>query len=154
MRINRIAIFTTVALFAALVLYVAAAAGDQLSGTWKMNATKSKYSPGPAPQNLTVTIESDENSYKVNAEGTDGNGKAMHVEYSAKFDGKDYPISGVPNADMVSVKRIDANTVESTQKKGGLVTMTVTTKVSKDGKSRTKDADGHDVNNVVVFDRQ
>jgi hypothetical protein len=95
----------------------------------------------------------------VKAEGTDGNGKPMHVEYSAKFDDKEYPISGVPNADMVSVKRIDANTVESTQKKGGQVTMTVTTKVSKDGKSRTstfkgKDADGHDVDNVVVFNRQ
>jgi hypothetical protein len=159
MRINRIAIFTTVALYAALFLRVAVASGDQLTGTWKLNAAKSKYSPGPAPQNLTVTIESDENSYKVIAEGTDRNGKRLHVEYSAKFDGKDYPITGVPNADTVSVKRIDANTVESMQRKGGQLTMTVTTKVSKDGKSRTstflgKDANGHAVHNVAVFDRQ
>ncbi len=60
---------------------------------------------------------------------------------------------------MVSVKHIDANTVESTQKKGSQVTMTVVTKVSKDGNSRTstfkgKDAEGHELNNVVVFDRQ
>ncbi len=44
-------------------------------------------------------------------------------------------------------------------KKGGQVTMTVTSKVSKDGKTRTstfkgKDAQGHDVNNVVVSDKQ
>jgi hypothetical protein len=37
--------------------------------------------------------------------------------------------------------------------------MTVTSKVSKDGKTRTstfkgKDAQGHDVNNVVVYDKQ
>jgi hypothetical protein len=57
------------------------------------------------------------------------------------------------------VKRIDANTIQSAAKKGGEVTMTVTSTVSKDGKTRTstfkgKDAQGHDVNNVVVYDKQ
>jgi len=37
------------------------------------------------------------------------------------------------------VKRIDANTIETTVKKGGQVVMTVTSKVSKDGKTRTFD---------------
>src|SRR5215467_9862811 len=45
---------------AALTLTVTTAAADQLSGTWKMNAEKSKYSPGPAPKDLTVVVESDE----------------------------------------------------------------------------------------------
>jgi cytoskeletal protein RodZ len=148
------------ALLAVLILGVAATASpDAFTGTWKMNPAKSKYSPGPTPKSLTVTIESDENSYKVTAEGSDGEGKPTHVEYSAKFDGKDYPATGIPNADTVSVKRIDASTVETTQKKGGQVVMTVTTKVSKDGKTRTstftgKNAEGKDVHNVVVFDKQ
>jgi hypothetical protein len=44
------------------------------------------------------------------------------------------------------------------QKKDGKVVMTITTKVSKEGKTRTStwrgNAEGKDVHNVVVFDRQ
>jgi hypothetical protein len=151
--------YTIAMLIAALTLFVATAAADQLSGTWKMNPEKSKYSPGPAPKDLTVVVESDDNNYKLDATGTDADGKPTHAQYSAKFDGKDYPATGIPNTDAVSVKRIDANTVESVQKKDGKVMMTVTTKVSKDGKTRTstwhgKNAEGKDVHNVVVFDKQ
>ena len=85
--------------------------------------------------------------------------KPTHVQYTAKFDGKDYPVTGTANADTVSVKRIDANTVETKQKKDGKVVMTVTTKVSNDGKTRTatwrgKNAEGKEVHNVVVSDKQ
>ncbi len=160
MRIKSFAAFGTTLLLVALAVNVAAAAAaDQQSGTWKMNPAKSKYSPGPAPKGITVKVDSDENNIKITADGTDADGNPTHVEYSAKFDGKDYPITGVPNADTVSVKRIDANTVQSTLKKAGQVVMTVRSTVSKDGKTRTstfkgKDAQGHDVNNVVVSDKQ
>src|SRR5215471_12983305 len=112
-------------LVTALTLFVAAAAADQLSGTWKMNAEKSKYSPGPAPKSLTVVVESDDNNYKMDATGT-------------------------ANADSVSIRRIDANTVETLQKKDGKVVMTITSTTSKDGKTRTstwrgKNAEGKDV---------
>ena len=149
----------TAILVTALTLVVAAAAADQLSGTWKMNAEKSKYSPGPAPKSLTVVVESDENSYKLEATGTDGDGKPLHVQYTAKFDGKDHPATGIADADSVSVRRIDANTVETLQKKDGKVVMTITSTTSKNGKTRTstwrgKNAEGKEVHNVVVFDKQ
>jgi len=151
--------FAMAMLAMALTLFVATVAADQSAGTWKMNTEKSKYSPGPPPKNLTVVVESDRDSYKIDATGTDADGKPIHVQYSAKFDGKDYPATGIPNADSVSVKRIDENTVETTQKKDGKVVMTITSKVSKDGKTRTstwhgKNAEGKDVHNVVVFDKQ
>jgi len=151
--------FATIMLLTAMTLFVATAGADQLSGTWTMNAEKSKYSPGPPTKSLTVVIESDENNYKIDATGTDGDGKPIHVQYNAKFDGKDYPATGIANADTISVKRIDANTVETLQKKDGKVVMTVTTKVSTDGKTRTstwrgKNAEGKDVHNVVVFDKK
>ncbi len=159
MRSYKFVAFTAILLLGALALAVTAAAADQQSGTWKMNPDKSKYSPGPAPKNSTVTIEADENGVKINAQGTNADGSELHVQYDAKFDGKDYPVTGLAYADTVSVKRIGADTIESTMKKGGQVTMTVTSKVSKDGKTRTstfkgKDAQGHDVNNVVVSDKQ
>ena len=48
---------------------------------------------------------------------------------------------------------------QATMKKDGQAVMTVTSAVSKDGKTRTstfkgKDPQGHDVNNVVVYDKQ
>jgi len=160
MRKNKKLVACAIAmLITALTLTVTTAAADQLSGTWKMNTEKSKYSPGPAPKDLTIVVDSDENNYKLDATGTDGDGKPMHVQYSAKFDGKDYPATGIANADAVSLKRIDANTIETLQKKDGKVVMTITAKVSKDGKTRTstwhgKNAEGKDVHNVVAFDRQ
>ena len=159
MRNVRFAGFAITILITALALFVTTTAADQLSGTWKINSAKSKYSPGPPPQSLTVVVESDENNYKVEATGIDGEGKPTHVQYSAKFDGKDYPATGIANADTVSVRRIDANTVETKQKKDGKVVMTVTTKVSNDGKTRTstwrgKNAEGKEVHNVVVSEKQ
>jgi hypothetical protein len=159
MRTNRSAIFITALLLVGLALAITAAAADQHSGTWKMNPAKSKYSPGPAPKSSTVKVDLDENEVKINAEIVDASGNPSHVQNEAKFDGKDNTVTGLPNAETVSVKRIDANTIESTMKKGGQVTMTVTSAVSKDGKTRTstfkgKDAEGHAVHNVVVSDKQ
>jgi hypothetical protein len=156
---KRFGVLAMTAVLLALALSVTARAGDQHSGTWKMNPAKSMYNPGPAAKSVTMRIESDENGFKINAEGIGGDGNPTHVEYSAKFDGKDYTISGVPGADTVSVKRIDSNTVESVIKGGGQLVMTVRSTVSKDGKTRTsvfkgKDTQGRDVNNVVVYDKQ
>ena len=159
MQIRRLAAFATTLLLLVLAVNVRAAAADQQSGTWKMNPAKSKYSPGPAPKSVTVKVDSDENNIKITADGTNADGSPTHVEYSAKFDGKDYPITGVPNADTISVKRINATTIQSTSKKAGQVVMTVTSTVSKDGRTRTstfkgKDPQGNDVNNVVVYDKE
>jgi Cu/Ag efflux protein CusF len=159
MRIKTFTAFATTLLLVALALNVAAAAADQHSGTWKMNPAKSKYSPGPAPKSNTVKIDSDADNIKLSADGIDTAGNPTHVEYTAKYDGKDYPITGVPNADTVRLERPDASTIRSTLKKGDQVVMTVTSVISKDGKTRTstfkgKDAQGQDVNNVVVYDKQ
>jgi hypothetical protein len=65
---------------------------------------------------------------------------------------------GVPKSLFLRV-RIDADPVETTQEKNGKVVMTVPSKVSKGGKTRTstwhgKNAEGKDVHKVVVFDKQ
>ena len=139
---------------------VAAASADPHVGTWKLNTAKSKYSPGPAPKEVTMKIEAKgANGYHLTQVGTDGAGKPIKVEFTANYDGKDTPVTGVTNTDTIAVKRVDANTSESTLKKAGKVVMTVTSVVSKDGKTRTStfkgtDAAGKPVNNVAVYDRQ
>jgi Cu/Ag efflux protein CusF len=159
MRIKMFAAFVTTLLLVALAVNISAAAADQHSGTWKMNPAKSTYSPGPAPKSIAVKIDSDADNIKLTSDGIDAAGNPTHVEYTAKYDGKDYPITGMPNTDTIAVRRIDGSTIQSTLKKGDQVVMTVTSVLSKDGKTRTstftgKDAQGADVNNVVVYDKQ
>lgn len=134
------------------------AADDPNSGTWKMSPAKSKYDPGPAPKETTTKIESDENKYKVDAHTVNADGTETHITFDAKTDGKDYPLTGTPNADMISAKRIDASTIETTWKKGGKTVMKTHGVVSNDGKTRTvtfdgTDSQGHKVHNVVVYEK-
>jgi hypothetical protein len=159
MRIKTLAAFAMTLLLVALALNVPVAAADQQSGTWKMDPAKSNYSPGPAAKSITVKIESDADNIKLSSDGIDATGNPTHIEYTAKYDGKDYPITGAPNADTVALERTDANTTRSTLKKDGQVVMTVTSVVAKDGKTRTstfkgKNAQGQDVNNIVVYNKQ
>lgn len=134
------------------------AADDPSNGKWTMNPAKSKYDPGPAPKSTTTMIESNENKYKVDAITVTADGTETHVSFDAKTDGKDYPLTGAPNADMISVKRVNANTIETTWKKNGKTVMKTHGVVSSDGKTRTvtfdgTDPQGHKVHNVVVYER-
>ncbi|HSF19628.1 MAG TPA: hypothetical protein VLK65_29165 [Vicinamibacteria bacterium] len=143
-----------------LTFGVVAFGADNNVGTWKLNLSKSKYSPGPAPKSQTLKIEAwGDDGVKYTADGTSADDKPTHAEFQAKYDGKDYPFKGNPDADSISYKRIDANTVEATTKLKGKVTITAKVTVSPDGKTRTvtqtgKDAQGGDVNNVAVYDKQ
>ncbi|SRR5712692_1294371 len=136
------------------------AADDSNIGTWKLNVDKSKYSPGPAPRSLIVRWEqSGNNGVKYSDDQVDAKGASTHGGYTANYDGKDYPWTGNPDADTISLKRIDANTVGITWKKAGKVTVTARRAVSKDGKTITitqkgSNAQGQPVNNVLVLDKQ
>ncbi|MDQ6705604.1 MAG: hypothetical protein M3Z85_06535, partial [Acidobacteriota bacterium] len=81
-------------LFGMLAVGVALWAADPAVGSWKLNVAKSKYSPGPAPKSATITYEETADGIKRTAESIDAEGKKTSFEYTAKFDGKDYPVSG------------------------------------------------------------
>ncbi len=57
--------------------------------------------------------------------------------YTAKFDGKDYPYKGDPGITSVSLKKIDANTIEETDKRAGKAILISRMTVSADGKTLT-----------------
>ena len=89
----------------------------------------------------------------------DGSGKPTHNEWTGKFDGKDYPLTGDSDADTRSYKKIDDRTTELTNKKGDKVTATGRIVISADGKSRTvtvitTEADGKKVKSTAVYDKQ
>ena len=139
---------------------LAASSTDPNIGTWKLNLAKSKYSPGPPPKEVTMKIEANgANGIHLVQTGISATGQPTKVDITANYDGKDTPVTGVSNTDTIAMKRVNANTTESTLKKGGKVIMTVVNVVSKDGKTRTStfkgtDPQGRAVNNIAVYDRQ
>jgi hypothetical protein len=156
---NRRLFTSTAILVVALAYTIAASAADSGVGTWKLNLAKSKYSPGPAPKSATLTIEAHDGGIKYTSHGESADGSPVHIEFTAKYDGQDNPVTGSPDFNSIALKRIDAHTVESTTKKDGTVRLTSRTVISHDGKTRTltskgKNAAGQDVSNVVVYDRQ
>ena len=133
-------------------------ASDVNTGTWKLNEAKSKFAPG-AQKNHTVVYEAAGEDVKVTVDGTSSDGKPTHNEWTGKFDGKDYPVTGDPNSDTRSYKKVDDRTLELTAKKDGKVTLTGRIVVAADGKSRTvsttaTDAKGKKVKNTAVYDKQ
>jgi len=151
----RTVVTTCATLFVGLVVGLTmcfAAAANPAIGTWKLNEAKSKLTPG-FPKNLTVKYEVVGDQIKATVDGVDGMGKPTHNEWTGKFDGKDYPVTGDPTSDMRSYKVVDDHTV------GGKVTITGTIVTSADGKTRTLTAGGTDsmgmkVEGVSVYDKQ
>lgn len=133
---------------------------DPFVGTWTLNVAKSKYSPGPAPKAQTSTYESAGVGYEVAVKSTPASGAVQEWTYTTKLDGASSPITGNnPNADMTTVKRIDATTLEIVNTKGGKETTRQRNVVSADGKTRTVtttgvDAQGQKVSNVAVYEKK
>jgi len=152
---------TTVGLTLALCFFVGTtcfAADDPNMGTWKLNETKSKIAPG-MEKLTTVVYEAAGDQVKVTIDGTDANGKPIHNEWTGKFDGKDYAVTGDSTSDMRSYKKIDTQTLKFTVKKGDKTTATGRIVVAADGKSRTVTAKGTDeqgkqFKNVSAYDKQ
>jgi hypothetical protein len=133
------------------------AASPQL-GTWKLNEAKSKW-PAGVPKNTTVVYEESGDSIKVSIDGTKPDGSATHNDWTGKFDGKDYPVTGDSAQDSRSYKQIDDHTLSFAAKKDGKVFTSGTIKVSADGKSRTVTSSGTDpqgkkYKGTAVYDKQ
>jgi len=133
-------------------------AADAQMGTWKLNEAKSKLNPGGGKNNTVVYSTAGDN-VKVTIDGVDASGKTFHSEWTGKFDGKDYPVTGDPIADARSYTRVDERTLRFTTKKGGKELISGTIAVASDGKSRTvtasgTGADGKNMTTTAVYDKQ
>ena len=138
---------------------VAAQDTDPLVGTWELNVAKSKYSPGPAPKSEMRTYVVAGQDIKATTKGVDAAGKPTALSFTVNYDGKDRSLTGSQDADALSLKRIDAFTVEFTQTRAGKVVMTGTRTISQDGKVMTITTKGTNareqaINNVEVFEKR
>jgi len=133
-----------------------AQAKDPLVGTWKLNPEKSKggYKSG------TSVFEAAGDGVKATVDLVGTDGTAYHWTFTAKYDGKDNPVTGNnPYGDVVALTRVDAQTTRITNKQGGKVTATSTIVVSADGKTRTTTtkgtgAKGEPIDVVSFYEKQ
>jgi catechol 2,3-dioxygenase-like lactoylglutathione lyase family enzyme len=129
-------------------------------GTWKLNPSKSHYVNGFQGSRSTVTqVQFWEGGIKYVTDSVNAEGQKGHTEWSAKFDGKDYPVTGVPPVDTYAIQRIDEHTYTVIAKKDGKRTTLSTATISADGKTRTvrqtgTQVGGRDVNNTLVYEKQ
>jgi hypothetical protein len=131
-----------------------------LVGTWKLNGAKSTYNPGPAPKSMTIVYTSAAgDSLKISVELVPPTGATQKWEMTGAYDGKEHPVTGNPDADSISLKRVNDTTGESTLKKGGKVMAVNTRVLSADGKTLTittkgTTSDGKPRNDVAVYEKQ
>jgi hypothetical protein len=153
------AMLKTSCLIAVLALVsVAAFAADPVVGAWKLNVAKSTFKPGPGPKSQIRTYAETKQGMLLTVKTVAADGTETTATSTFKDDGFDYPITGNPAYETISVKRVDEFSVNSTQKKAGKVVGHSVRSVAKDGKTMTfrqMDFAGSKMSEAdMVFDRQ
>jgi len=140
---------------------LAAFGADNSIGTWKLDVGKSKYTPAPMPvKSLTVTREASDGGVKQTTTGEQADGTAINASYTAKYDGKEVPVTGNAPYDTIAVKQANANTLTDERKKtGGPFKATGRTAISNGGKTMTTTAkgtngQGKEFTQTFIFDKQ
>jgi len=93
------------------------------SGSWKIDKVQE------SENGLTTTYKSNGDQLTM----SDPTG----ISFTAKLDGTDAPVNGAYSYDTVSLKKIDAHSIEETDKRGGTVVEVSKMTVSPDGKKMT-----------------
>lgn len=154
MKLRTVVVSLALCMFAVAVY----AAENPNIGTWKLNETKSKIPAGVA-KNTTVVYSAAGDMIKVATDGVDGSGKPTHSEWTGKFDGKPYPVTGTSAYDARAVTAKGDRTLDIDNMKDGKSVGTAKVELAKDGKSRTlesdsADASGKKVHAKFVYDKQ
>ena len=132
---------------------------NSIAGNWELNLSKSKFMPAdaaPRSQSRVYQVQGQQETGRHT--GVDAQGNPTLIEFTVGYDGKGYPYKG-PDFDTLAVKRVDANTTDFTQSRGGTIVLTGTRVVSPDGRTLTitakgTNAKGQTLDNVMVFDRR
>jgi len=107
---------------------------------------------------VVVHVQADADTLKLSQEGIDNKDQPFKLSYEANYDGKDYPVTGDPETDSVSLQRVTDREIKFTLKKTGKVVSKLDVVVSKDGRSTTihfvDDSQGKTQNGSAVYDKE
>lgn len=133
--------------------------GADLTGTWKLNTSKSKYVSMPAPKEQMVTYSTQGSGWKYEAKGTAADGQPIHASFIYVKDGADAAMTGFPYADAIVLQNGNSETSTATFKRQGKVVGNARRVIAKDGKTMTITgevtlADGKKGTYAAVYERQ
>lgn len=90
---------------------------NPIAGTWELNETKSKMAPGTMPKSQTRTYTVNGQQVRAVHKGIGPDGKPTFIEYTATYDGKDYPYTGSTLYNTIALTRVDAQRCRLYRKK-------------------------------------
>ena len=129
-------------------------------GTWQLVPPKSTSRfDSPPYKKVTSRLESWEDGLKVTYDMVRTRGGIVHMEWTGRFDGKDYPVQGVDYVLTNAYRPIDGRSYEIVIKRDGQVAATAVAVVSPDGGTLTvttaeKDATGKTITTAAVYRKQ
>ena len=122
-------------------------------GTWKQANPDSRY------KRVISTIEPWQDGLKVTYDMVGIRGGVTHMEWSGKFDGKDYAVQGVDYVMTNAYTLLNNHSYRIVIKVDGAVAATATVEISPDGKKLVTvtsqgDARGQNVTSTAVYAKQ
>ena len=128
-----------------------------LVGTWRLDVEKSRYSPGPPLRDEMRVYTHSQDGVTGVVTRTYADGHVDRYEYVANFGGE-YMVTGHPEYDAVTLRRIDDLSSEAVLSHAGSVYGVARRMISADGTTMTITFDRKDrdepVHNVAVYHKQ
>lgn len=106
-------------------------------GTWKLDRAKSKIGRGTGRNDTVIYDWAFPARTNVTVIGVDAKGNPTRNEWTGRFDGKDYPVTGAADEDARAYTEVNDHTLNFTMKKASKPVLNGRIVVSADGKSRT-----------------
>ncbi|HNY40482.1 MAG TPA: hypothetical protein PKJ41_08800 [Bryobacteraceae bacterium] len=118
---------------------VCAAQPINLTGNWHLNVEKSKWGNVTKPHSVVLVIDHKEPVLQYQGKVTYSNEDSRDFGYSGAIDGKPYPMDRSFGTGMITVHRVDGETLESEfRSEDGRYVETARTSVSRDGNTLTR----------------
>ena len=146
-------------ILAVMAMLIAPQLQEPWFGTWKLNIAKSTADREVRYKRGIAKIERWEDGLKVTYDLVGTRGGLTHMEWTGKFDGKDYPVQGVDYVLTNAYSRIDDHSYQIITRVDGVQTTTAKVVISPDGKTLTtqtaaKNAQGNTITGTTVYERE
>ena len=137
-------------------------ADDPFSGTWVLNLSKSIFPSqfsASILKNQVVHVVMDKSDIDITQETIFESDRPLNIHVKARFDGKDYLITGAPGKYSAAYRRVEKNIITAVLKSDGKAIVQETGVVSPDGKSFTiicfiTDKTGNQTILIPVFEKK
>jgi hypothetical protein len=97
------------------------AADNPFTGKWKIDASKSSFSDGTFPKNMSIVIDLNFSTDELNYHSVNDTNKTKPTgtDYTAKLDWKPYPLANNARYNQVAVRRLNEREFEVLELKDG-----------------------------------